>query len=80
LKLRKARTNGPWEDRITHEVIRLTEDRPEDVTIVIPAVHTELGTRLEVTGRLMKRHGYRLRQVIPDSGTTWAASFMLLDD
>jgi len=79
-KLKKERFDGPWEEKVVEDVIRLTEDSPGDVTIVIPARHSELGGRLEVASKLMKRHGYRLRQVIPGSGTTWSASFMRLDD
>lgn len=79
-KFKKGRYDAPWEERVVDEVIRLTEGCPGDVTIVIPALQIELGTRLELTSKLMKQHGYRLRQVIPDSGTTWAASFMRLDD
>ena len=78
-KLKKGRSGVPWEDTILDDVTRCTEQRPADVTIVIPALQTELGTRLELTSKLMKERGYRLRQVIPDSGTTWAASFMRLD-
>lgn len=79
-KFKKDRSTAPWEDRVADEVIRLTEEAPPDVTIAIPALQVELGSRLELTSRLMKEHGYRLRQVIPDSGTSWAASFMRLDD
>ncbi len=69
-----------WEERVEDEVIRLTEEEPPDVTIIIPALQVELGGRLEHTSKLMKQKGYRLRQVIPESGMTWAASFMRLDD
>ena len=79
-KFRKNQDNSLWEEKVVDEVIRLTEDEPGDVTIIIPALQVELGTRLELTSRLMKEKGYRLRQVIPDSGVTWAASFMRLDD
>ncbi|MBW3594460.1 MAG: hypothetical protein KY391_02690 [Actinobacteria bacterium] len=79
-KFKKNRSSASWEERIADDIIRLTEDRPGDVTIIIPALQSELGSRLEQTSRLMKERGYRLRQVIPDSGTTWAASFMRLDD
>lgn len=79
-KLKKGRSNAPWEETIHDEVELCTEERAPDVTIVIPAQQTELGTRLELTSKLMKARGYRLRQVIPESGATWAASFMRLDD
>jgi len=75
-----GRSGGPWEERVVDEVIRLTEDAPSDVTIVIPAHHSDLGAKLEKASRLMQEHGYRLRQVIADSGITWAASFIRLDD
>lgn len=77
-KLKKGGSSALWEETIADEVHRCTEAGPPDVTIVIPALQTELGTRLELTSKLMKERGYRLRQVIPDSGTTWAASFMRL--
>ncbi len=79
-KVRKPRYGNKWEDRVEHEVSDLTESQPPDVTIVIPAAPADLGTRLEITSRLMKEKGYRLRQVVPMAGTTWAASFMRLDD
>ena len=79
-RFKKGRGNQNWEETIDQEVDRATESRPNDVTIMIPAQQVELGRRLELTSRLMKEKGYRLRQVIPESGTTWAASFMRLDD
>ena len=79
-RFKKNRGNENWEDTIAQEVDRATSSRPSDVTIMIPAQQVELGRRLELTSRLMKEKGYRLRQVIPDSGMTWAASFMRLDE
>ncbi len=79
-RFRKNRATAPWEDKVAAEVTRLTEHSPRDVTIVIPAVEMDLGPRLEVASRLMKQRGYRLRQVIPDSGTRWSVSFMRRDD
>ena len=79
-RFKKAKGGIAWEEKVEEEVIRLTEADPPDVTIIIPALQIELGTRLELTSKLMKEKGYRLRQVIPDSGLTWAASFMRLDD
>ena len=79
-RFKKARGGVAWEEKVEHEVIRLTETDPPDVTIIIPALQIELGSRLELTSKLMREKGYRLRQVIPDSGLTWAASFMRLDD
>ena len=76
----KKRAGIAWEEKVEHEVIRLTEADPPDVTIIIPAHQIELGSRLELTSKLMREKGYRLRQVIPESGLTWAASFMRLDD
>ena len=64
---------------VSGEIEGLTADRPPDVTLIIPAVQVELGRRLELTSRLMREKGYRLRQVSPDSGSTWAASFMRFD-
>ena len=79
-RFKKNQGGGAWEEQVEHEVIRLTEAEPPDVTIIIPALQVELGSRLELTSKLMKEKGYRLRQVIPESGLTWAASFMRLDD
>jgi len=79
-RFKKDRSNAPWEEKVVTEVMRLTEACPGDVTICIPAHHADLGSRLELASKLMKQQGYRLRQVIPDSGTTWAASFMRVDD
>ena len=79
-RFKKNQGSGAWEEKVEHEVIRLTEAEPTDVTIIIPALQIELGSRLELTSKLMKEKGYRLRQVIPDSGMTWAASFIRLDD
>lgn len=69
-----------WDERIVTDVIRLTEDEPSDVTIIIPALQVELGGRLDRASKLMREKGYRLRQVIPESGMTWSASFIRLDD
>ena len=79
-RFKKNRGSGAWEDHVEHEIIRLTETEPPDVTIIIPALQIELGGRLEHTSKLMKQKGYRLRQVLPESGMTWAASFIRLDD
>ena len=79
-RFKRSQGGGAWEEQVEHEVIRLTEAEPSDVTIIIPALQIELGSRLELTSKLMKEKGYRLRQVIPESGLTWAASFMRLDD
>ena len=74
-----GKSRADWEARLEGVVERLTESSPPDVTIVVPARQAQLGTRLELVSRLMKTKGYRLRQVVPDSGTTWAASFMRRD-
>lgn len=79
-RLRRKRSDDDWEATVESEVERLTAARPPDVTIIVPAIQLELGHRLELLSRLMKGKGYRLRQVIPESGVTWAASFMRMDD
>ena len=79
-RFKKGKGSESWEETIDREVDRATDSRPSDVTILIPAQQVELGRRLELTSRLMKEKGYRLRQVIPESGMTWAASFMRMDD
>lgn len=79
-RFKKNKGSAAWEEHVEDEVIRLTEAEPPDVTIIIPALQIELGSRLELTSKLMKEKGYRLRQVIPESGLSWAASFMRLDD
>lgn len=79
-RFKKSQGSGAWEDQVEHQIISLTEDEPTDVTIIIPALQIELGSRLELTSKLMKEKGYRLRQVIPESGMTWKASFIRLDD
>ena len=79
-RFKKGRSEPDWESTITDEVDRLVQARPPDVTVMIPALQVELGKRLELASRLMKERGYRLRQVVPESGMTWAASFMRMTD
>ncbi len=78
-RFKKNKSAAAWEAHIQEEIARLTESMPSDLTILIPALQIELGSRLEFASKLLKEKGYRLRQVIPDSGTTWAASFMRID-
>lgn len=68
-----------WEQAVVDEIERATAGSPPDVTITIPALQVELGKRLEFASGRMKEKGYRLRQVVPHSGVTWAASFMRVD-
>ena len=76
-RLGQAKTADDWRLQLDEKVERLTQSSPPDVTIVIPARQAELGARLELVSSLMKVKGYRLRQVVPESATKWAASFML---
>ena len=69
-----------WDEALATQIETATEGDPADVTLIIPALQIELGKRLEQASRMMREKGYRLRQVSPDSSSTWAASFMRMED
>ena len=76
----KRQSVEEWEQTLATDIERAIKGEPADVRLIIPAHQTELGKRLELASRSMRQKGYRLRQVSPESSTTWAASFMKMED
>jgi hypothetical protein len=74
-RFRRGRSDEDWEEQVAAEVERVCATGARHVKLMIPALQTELGRRLEVATALMKEKGYRLHMVTPDSGLRWAAGY-----
>lgn len=79
-RFRRGRKEEGWEDEIVSEVERATAGGQQHVKLVIPALQSELGTRLELATGLMKEKGYRLHMVTPADGLKWAAGYEKVRD
>jgi hypothetical protein len=78
-RFRRGRNEGEWEQQVAAEVERVTATRDRHVKVMIPAMQSELGSRLEITTQLMKDKGYRLHMVTPEAGLMWAAGYERTD-
>jgi hypothetical protein len=74
-RFRRGRNDGEWEQQIEAQVDRVTATGERHVKVLIPAMQSELGARLEITTMLMKEKGYRLHMVTPERDLMWAAGY-----
>jgi hypothetical protein len=74
-RFRRGRNDDEWEQQIEAEVERVAATGEQHVKIMIPAMQSELGRRLEITTMLMKENGYRLHMVAPGPDLRWVAGF-----
>ena len=78
-KLRRGHGDDDWERELADEVARVTVGQPAEVRLLISALQTELGRRLQTAAQLMRDRGYRLHMVTPEEGMTWTAGFERVD-
>ncbi|MGH2806261.1 MAG: hypothetical protein ACRDKT_03200 [Actinomycetota bacterium] len=79
-RFRRGRDDEGWEQEIVAQVERVAASGEQHVQVLIPAVQSELGRRLEVATRLMKDNGYRLHMVTPADDLKWAAGYEKVTD
>jgi hypothetical protein len=74
-RFRRGRNEDEWEEQIAAEVELVAATGEQHVKVMIPALQSELGHRLEIVTNLMKAKSYRLHMVTPDVDLMWAAGY-----